>query len=1351
MKTIRFRGLAFLLVLVFILAPLNGVAAPAPLSATPDSPNFGSHAVGYSQRPAQTVTIRNTGTQSVALLALPNVPNWTLTPAANWLTAMNPGQSRTFTIRPNNGLPVGTYNPAFMVFGTGGAHVLIRPTFTVTPVQLATPSAPSLLSATLNSITLREVAQPAGGFLQWRITQINGVNQTEAQRPWQSSRVFTGLTPDTRYRFAARAVTNDWRAVSATSANSAEIRTLAPATWTISVSPDSPNFGSHAFGYAQRPAQTITIRNTGTQSITLLALPNVPNWTLTPAANWLTAMNPGQSRTFTIRPNNGLPVGTYNPAFMVFGTGGANALIRPAFTVTSMQLAVPRIPSLQSATLNSITLADIPQPQGGFIQWRITQINGVNQTEAQRPWQSSRVFTGLTPDTRYRFSARAVSNDWRTISAASANSAEIRTLAHATPAPPATWSISASPDSPSFGSHAFGYSQRAAQTVTIRNTGTQSVALHALPNVPNWTLTPGANWHTAINPGQSRTFTIRPNNGLGVGTHNPVFAVTGTGGASVLIRPSFTVTSVQLATPRVPTRQASTQNSITLADIPQPQGGFIQWRITQINGVNQAEWQQPWQSNRVFTGLAPSTRYRFAARAVSNTAGVASSNASAYSAEITTLAVVVAPTPRPPTATPTPRPPTATPTPRPPTATPTPRPPTPIPTLSTPRTPTLQSATYNTIILADIPQPQGGFIQWRIAQVDGINQSEAQQPWQSGRVFAGLTPNTRFRFVARAMPHDGTRNPSGISAFSAEFVTQPQIASLSASQVAPNFGSHAVGYSPRPAQTITITNTGTQTIELHALPFVEGFTLTPVGVWEGNMAPRGTRRFTIAPIHGLGAGVYSPIIDITGSGGASVQIRPSFIVTERSTNAPRRPTMASRTQDRITLNSITPPAGWVTEYRITHINGVWQTEAEQPWIGTATFTGLDSGTEYIFVARFSGGAHHITSGSSEGVVIRTLESLDFSALQRAVNDANRHHRDDYTVASWNAFSSALTNARNTLNASSPTQAQINSHADALNRAMRNLVLVDNRNIWLSTSGTHNFPTGMAGYGLISPLWVTINNDSTQASGVLSIRLSGANANSFSLSTSSVSSIAGGRSSEFYVVPRTGLSAGTHTATVTVSGSNVSSRSFAVRFVVNPQIIVATPTPVPPPPPPGLPFTDVVNHWAQDAISFVHSRGIMHGVTSTTFNPSGTVDRSMVVTTLHRMAGSPSVTYRPIFGDVLPGQWNSDAIIWAYDNGIASRNVYGLFGATNAVSREELATMLRRYAEIMGHSTYIPLSFDLWSFPDHGQVQGWAREGLRWTVFHGIIGGDDWGHLRPRATVTRAEFAVILQRYIIRFG
>lgn len=106
-------------------------------------------------------------------------------------------------------------------------------------------------------------------------------------------------------------------------------------------------------------------------------------------------------------------------------------------------------------------------------------------------------------------------------------------------------------------------------------------------------------------------------------------------------------------------------------------------------------------------------------------------------------------------------------------------------------------------------------------------------------------------------------------------------------------------------------------------------------------------------------------------------------------------------------------------------------------------------------------------------------------------------------------------------------------------------------IGLDQSGTYTFGTVTAGYGAQNPLTVTVRNTGTGETGSLSVGLSGTNADSFTLSPDTITSITAGGNDTFTVVPNTGLAAGTYTATVTVSGvGSITAQSFDVSFTVN---------------------------------------------------------------------------------------------------------------------------------------------------------------------------------------------------------
>ena len=123
-----------------------------------------------------------------------------------------------------------------------------------------------------------------------------------------------------------------------------------------------------------------------------------------------------------------------------------------------------------------------------------------------------------------------------------------------------------------------------------------------------------------------------------------------------------------------------------------------------------------------------------------------------------------------------------------------------------------------------------------------------------------------------------------------------------------------------------------------------------------------------------------------------------------------------------------------------------------------------------------------------------------------------------------------------------------------------------------------------------------------------------------------------------------------------------------------------------------------------------------------------------------------------FSDVTAGRYYSNAIIWAYKNGIVNGYEDGRYGVNDYITREQIAKMLRVYAQVRGYST--SERADINSFPDISEVSGWAVEHMRWAVGCGMINGKNIGgtyYLDAKGNATRAECAAMLTRFINRYG
>ena len=164
----------------------------------------------------------------------------------------------------------------------------------------------------------------------------------------------------------------------------------------------------------------------------------------------------------------------------------------------------------------------------------------------------------------------------------------------------------------------------------------------------------------------------------------------------------------------------------------------------------------------------------------------------------------------------------------------------------------------------------------------------------------------------------------------------------------------------------------------------------------------------------------------------------------------------------------------------------------------------------------------------------------------------------------------------------------------------------------------------------------------------------------------------------------------------------------------------------------FPFTDVrEGQWFYEAVKYVYDKGIMNGMDRYTFEPNGTLTRAMVWTMLARMDGA----------DTEGGAtWYSKAQDWAM-----SLDVSDGTNPMGAITREELVTMLWRYAYACDADMSLGEDTNILSYVDIDKVSDWAVEAFQWACGAGIIEGDDAGALNPTSTCTRAEAAAMFMR------
>lgn len=214
------------------------------------------------------------------------------------------------------------------------------------------------------------------------------------------------------------------------------------------------------------------------------------------------------------------------------------------------------------------------------------------------------------------------------------------------------------------------------------------------------------------------------------------------------------------------------------------------------------------------------------------------------------------------------------------------------------------------------------------------------------------------------------------------------------------------------------------------------------------------------------------------------------------------------------------------------------------------------------------------------------------------------------------------------------------------------------------------------------------------------------------------------------VPATATTEGTVTA---VAKAVIDGKEYTDRKLVKTLPVISNPA---------IPFTDVQrSDWFYFSVKEAYETGLMKGVTATTFEPASPMNRAMVVTVLHRVAGYPKAAYSKLFTDVASGQYYTIPVMWAAQNKIV--NGYGdqTFRPMDNVTREQLAVMLMNFAKAQGVD--VSKRASLAGYRDVAKVSGYATYAMGWAIANGIMSGTGAGELQPNRQATRAEATKML--------
>lgn len=180
-----------------------------------------------------------------------------------------------------------------------------------------------------------------------------------------------------------------------------------------------------------------------------------------------------------------------------------------------------------------------------------------------------------------------------------------------------------------------------------------------------------------------------------------------------------------------------------------------------------------------------------------------------------------------------------------------------------------------------------------------------------------------------------------------------------------------------------------------------------------------------------------------------------------------------------------------------------------------------------------------------------------------------------------------------------------------------------------------------------------------------------------------------------------------------------------------------------------PFYDVSQtDWFYTPVGYAYEKGLFSGMDANHFSPGSPMNRAMLMSVFHRLAGSPGTIAQVSFTDVPAGSWYAQAVVWGAAQGITSGKGGGLFDPDGLVTREQAVAMMYNYAV-----TYMGLSAgtgaDLSGYADLSRLSSWARPAMAWAVEQGVISGVTNGStltLEPQRSATRAEMATMLRAF-----
>lgn len=1297
-------------------------AAQYSISADPATLDFGTAGLSNTQAEAQTVTITNTG-NTVDTITLPSADNFEITAGDGFsgsTATISQGRTASFTVQPKAGLSEGNYNTAITVTSTHSASTTVNLQFKVERKDYDLMADVSQLDF---GYAQEGYGQPEGKTVT--LTNV-GKNTLTVSLPTVENYVLEGgagfsngtaiIDSDGKASFTVRpeadlgggsypaALTITGSAAGQTASWPVALSfSVEPKTYEASVSPETVTFEGLRVGYEQPEAQTVTVTNTGNQTLRL-ELPSLKNYEIQAkegfdeeGAATLAAINGKAS--FTVRPVAGLEEGNHsatltlkltsddpektvkkevalncsidetaleaNPASYDFGTvQGSNYQVAERLTVTiSVKSGVNgeykiKIPANDPVFIFEPRDNFVLDEDGQFYTGTVKRVTG-NVTQIAAFYLSVR--NDLSPG-----------NYDRELDLGCGLTLHLKFKVEALP-----YEITVSPQQLNFGTIVSGVDETpAAQTLTVTNTGSNDITVN-LPSGTNYVVTGGEGFEdgkAALESGAAASFTVRPVDDLATGDYEEFLSITTyQSDVSKEILLKFTVETPDYTISCDP---ASLEfGTITVDDtLPQAQTVTITNEGNVTNTVSLPESDAfDLNGGAGFEGstavLAPEGTATFTVRPkaglsaddYSGTLTLSGSEGSDASIEVSYVvgkgqaAVTTAPQ--------------------------------------------AKTLTYNGSAqpLVTAGEATGGTLMYRLgdsgefsAEIPAATDAGKYSVWyyvKGDDNHNNTEPSGSVTVTIAKANYDGTTGVSGtVLANWSDKVTLPAIPA-GASYGTPSTTDDLTGLS----------------IEGGVLSYTGGSGITEGQVYKITVPVNGGKNYNNYEITVTLTGTDKQVLNITGitaqdgtyNGQAQTGYTGSpaadgydgdFTVTYGTTDG-QAPTNAGTYTVTIAISDSDPQYVGSTTLKFTIAKKALTVSAPSAsvYVGDSapklalTYTGLVDGER---VTPFEDPVFTITK--ADGTVI---------ALEDAVKTAGT-----YTITWSNEGITTFPNGTNYDITKNPA----------------GTLKVSNR----SSGGTTTYPVQVEENSQNGGVQVSPKN---AVPGTL-VTVTPQPAPGYELATLTVLDQYG---NEVDVNP---LGNGNYSFKMPRSRVKVEATFYCTGSELCPTHHLA----------------DVlVKAWYHDAVDYVVEHGIMTGTSATTFEPNTTLSRAMVAQILYNLEGQPTVTGESTFTDSNT-HWAAKAIAWAQKTGVVNGYEDNTFRPNRAVTREELAQMLYNYAKVKGYD--LTASGDLTAFPDVSKVSDWAETAMSWANGNQLINGFEDDTLRPGGNSTRAQAASILMNF-----